>query len=407
MDLKILENKLVSSCLYDNKNIEDILRIFSLKDFTGECKEILTILKKDFDNNFKTDLDEFPEVLKNYIFEALEKEYSSMNFDKYMSNFYEELRKSKLKDSLKGFKEDDFDTIKNKVNRVFEENTNVFESKQTSLEDAFNEFYEEAEKENFKEINLGFNGLMEHCTFEEGDVVLIAGNTGLGKTAFALDMILRSIKQGNHKILFVSLEMATSQVIARLISNMARIELWKLKKKNRKHLTDKEWGSIGVVQGKIINNLDIFDSSNTDINFITNKVKEMDKIKDYDYIVIDYLQLLRAEGQNRTQQITNASLRVKQLARELKKTVVALAQLNRNNTGRADKRPELTDLKDSSQLEQECSIGILLHSDEYHDKENKSNDIIEVTAFIDKNRTGKLGNFDLHYNKIFQAFEEK
>ena len=138
-----------------------------------------------------------------------------------------------------------------------------------------------------------------------------------------------------------------------------------------------------------------------------NKVKEMDKIKDYDYIVIDYLQLLRAEGQNRTQQITNASLRVKQLARELKKTVVALAQLNRNNTGRADKRPELTDLKDSSQLEQDCSIGILLHSDEYHDKENKSNDIIEVTAFIDKNRTGKLGNFDLHYNKIFQAFEEK
>ena len=138
-----------------------------------------------------------------------------------------------------------------------------------------------------------------------------------------------------------------------------------------------------------------------------NKVKEMDKIKDYDYIVIDYLQLLRAEGQNRTQQITNASLKVKQLARELKKTVVALAQLNRNNTGRADKRPGLTDLKDSSQLEQDCSIGILLHSDEYHDKENKSNDIIEVTAFIDKNRTGKLGNFDLHYNKIFQAFEEK
>lgn len=128
MDLKILENKLVSSCLYDNKNIEDILRIFSLKDFTGECKEILTILKKDFDNNFKTDLDEFPEVLKKYVFEVLESEYSSMNFKKYMDNFYEELRKSKLKDSLKGFKEDDFDTIKNKVNRVFEENTNVLKA---------------------------------------------------------------------------------------------------------------------------------------------------------------------------------------------------------------------------------------------------------------------------------------
>ena len=153
MDLKLWENKIVASCLFDNNKIEDILRIFSLKDFTGECKEILTILKKDFDNNFKTDLDEFPEVLKKYVFEVLESEYSSMNFKKYMDNFYEELRKSKLKDSLKGFKEDDFDTIKNKVNRVFEENTNVFESKQTSLEDAFNEFYEETEKENFKEIS--------------------------------------------------------------------------------------------------------------------------------------------------------------------------------------------------------------------------------------------------------------
>lgn len=406
MDLKSLENKITASCLYDNKNIENVLRVFCLNDFTGECKNILTKIKNDFDSNFKTELNDFNEETKKYIFEVLEEEFSSINFKKYMDNFYEELRKNKLKESLKNFKEDDFDTIKNKVNRVFEENTNVFESKQTNLEEAFNEFYEEAEKENYEEINLGFKGLKENCTFEQGDVVLIAGNTGLGKTAFALDMILRSIKQGNHKILFVSLEMATSQVIARLISNMARIELWKLKKKNRKHLSDKEWGLIGLVQSKIINNLDILDSSNTDIKFITEKVKEMDKINNYDYIVIDYLQLLRAEGQNRTQQITNASLKVKQLARELKKTIVAIAQLNRNNVSRADKKPELTDLKDSSQLEQDCSIGILLHSDEYHDKDNKINDIVEVIAYIDKNRTGKLGSFKLHYNKTVQAFEE-
>ena len=187
---------------------------------------------------------------------------------------------------------------------------------------------------------------------------------------------------------------------------MARIELYKLKKKNRKFLTDEEWGKIGLVQSKIINNLDILDSSNTDINFISQKIKEMDKINNYDYIVIDYLQLLRAEGQNRTQQITNASLKVKQLARELQKTIVALAQLNRDNVKRADKKPELTDLKDSSQLEQDCSIGILLHSDDYHDKDNKANDIIKLDVYIDKNRTGKLSMFNCEYNKKFQAFKE-
>ena len=406
MDLKIWENKIVASCLFDNNKIEDVLRVFKIKDFTNECNEILTKLKDDFEKGFKFELDDLSNELKNYIFEALEKEYSSMNFDKYMSNFYEELRKSRLKKSLSNFKEDDFETLKNKINRTFEESTNIFESKTTDLSQAFNNFYEEAEQENYSEIHLGFKGLNDCCTFENGDVVLIAGNTGMGKTAFALDMILKSISSGKHKILFVSLEMATSQVIARLISNMARIELYKLKKKNRKFLTDEEWGKIGLVQSKIINNLDILDSSNTDINFISQKIKEMDKINNYDYIVIDYLQLLRAEGQNRTQQVTNASLKVKQLARELQKTIVALAQLNRDNVKRADKKPELTDLKDSSQLEQDCSIGILLHSDDYHDKENKANDIIKLDIYVDKNRTGKLSMFNCEYNKKFQAFKE-
>ena len=406
MDLKLWENKIVASCLFDNNKIEDVLRIFKIKDFTNECNEILTKLKDDFEKGFKFELDDLNDELKKYIFEVLEKEYSSINFDKYMDNFYEELRKSRLKKSLSNFKEDDFETIRNKVNRVFEENTNVFESKETNLKEAFDEFYEEAEQEQYKEIHLGFNFLNEICTFEEGDVVLITGNTGLGKTTFALDMILKSIKEGNHKILFVSLEMATSQVIARLIANMTCIELWKLKKKNRKFLTDEEWGKVGIAQGKTVNNLDILDSSNTNIDYITSKVKEMDKINNYDYIVIDYIQLLRAEGQNRQQQVTNASLKVKQLARELKKTVVCIGQLNRENIKRADKRPELTDLKDSSQLEQDCSIGILLHSEEYHDKEQKGNDIIEVEVYIDKNRTGGLGMFKCEFNKKIQKFKE-
>lgn len=407
MDIKKLEEKIINICLLDNKKSEEVLRVFNINDFNGECKEILSIIYKNSIENTKLELEELSDELNNFIFKSLDTEVTTINFDKYMKYYYEELRKSKLKEALKDFKTEDFDSIKKKVNRVFEEQTNIFETKKTSLLNAFDDFYEETEKaDDRKLIHLGFKGLNDLITLDEGDVMVIAGNTGLGKTTFALNLILKSILAAKHKVLFVSLEMATSQVLARIISNMTCIELNKLKKKNRKYLTDEEWGRIGLAQSKIADNMDILDTSNTDIDYVTQQIKEMDKVNNYDYIVIDYLQLLRAEGKSRTEIVTNASLKIKRLARELK-PIIALAQLNRENVKRQDKKPLLTDLKDSSQLEQDCSFGILLHSEDYHDKDNKSLEVVEVEVYIDKNRTGALGSFKCDFAKNIQLFKEK
>ena len=407
MNLKLWENKLVASCLFDSSKLEDILRVFKINDFTDECKEILTVMKDNLDKEFKFELDDLNDKLKTYIFEVLEKEYSSMNFDKYMSNFYEELRKNRLKKSLSNFKEDDFDTLRKKINKTFEENTNVFENKRTSLKEALNDFYEETDNfEDGKLIHLGFKHMNDWCTFDKGDLILIAGNTGMGKTAFALDLMLKSTTAGKHKVLFVSLEMDTSQVLLRLISNITNIPLKKLEKKSRKNLTDEEWGLIGLYHKKLINHIDILDTSNTEVEFLMNEIKEMDKINNYDYIIIDYIGLIKSEGKSRYEIVTNSSLRCKKLARELRKPVIALAQLNRDNVKRADKKPELTDLKDSSQLEQDCSVGILLHSDEYHDKDKKSNEIVKITVFLDKNRNGRTGKFDCAFDRTVQSFTE-
>lgn len=407
MDLKLWENKLVASCLFDNSKIEDIFRVFKINDFTDECKEILTVMKDNLNKEFKFELDDLNDKLKNYIFEVLEKEYSSMNFDKYMSNFYEELRKNRLKKSLSNFKEDDFDTLRKKINKTFDENTNIFENKRTSLKEALNDFYDEADNfEDDKLIHLGFKHMNDWCTFDKGDLILIAGNTGMGKTAFALDLMLKSTTAGKHKVLFVSLEMDTSQVLLRLISNITNIPLKKLEKKSRKNLTDEEWGLIGLHHKKLVNHIDILDTSNTDVEFLMNEIKEMDKINNYDYIMIDYIGLIKSEGRSRYEIVTNSSLRCKKLARELRKPVIALAQLNRDNVKRADKKPELTDLKDSSQLEQDCSVGILIHSDEYHDKDKKSNEIVKITVFLDKNRNGRTGSFDCAFDRTVQSFTE-
>ena len=407
MNLKLWENKLVASCLFDNSKIEDIFRVFKINDFTDECKEILTVMKDNLNKEFKFELDDLNDKLKNYIFEVLEKEYSSMNFDKYMSNFYEELRKNRLKKSLSNFKEDDFDTLRKKIKKTFDENTNIFENKRTSLKEALNDFYDEADNfEDDKLIHLGFKHMNDWCTFDKGDLILIAGNTGMGKTAFALDLMLKSTTAGKHKVLFVSLEMDTSQVLLRLISNITNIPLKKLEKKSRKNLTDEEWGLIGLHHKKLVNHIDILDTSNTDVEFLMNEIKEMDKINNYDYIMIDYIGLIKSEGRNRYEIVTNSSLRCKKLARELRKPVIALAQLNRDNVKRADKKPELTDLKDSSQLEQDCSVGILLHSDEYHDKDKKSNEIVKITVFLDKNRNGRTGSFDCAFDRTVQSFAE-
>lgn len=407
MNLKLWENKLVASCLFDNSKIEDIFRVFKINDFTDECKEILTVMKDNLNKEFKFELDDLNDKLKTYIFEALEKEYSSMNFDKYMSNFYEELRKNRLKKSLSNFKEDDFETLRKKINKTFDENTNVFENKRTSLKEALDDFYDEADNfEDDKLIHLGFKHMNDWCTFDKGDLILIAGNTGMGKTAFALDLMLKSTTAGKHKVLFVSLEMDTSQVLLRLISNITNIPLKKLEKKSRKNLTDEEWGLIGLYHKKLVNHIDILDTSNTDVEFLMNEIKEMDKINNYDYIMIDYIGLIKSEGRSRYEIVTNSSLRCKKLARELRKPVIALAQLNRDNVKRADKKPELTDLKDSSQLEQDCSVGILLHSDEYHDKDKKSNEIVKITVFLDKNRNGRTGSFDCAFDRTVQSFTE-
>ena len=407
MNLKLWENKLVASCLFDNSKIEDIFRVFKINDFTDECKEILTVMKDNLNKEFKFELDDLNDKLKTYIFEVLEKEYSSMNFDKYMSNFYEELRKNRLKKSLSNFKGDDFDTLRKKINKTFDENTNIFENKRTSLKEALDDFYDEADNfEDDKLIHLGFKHMNDWCTFDKGDLILIAGNTGMGKTAFALDLMLKSTTAGKHKVLFVSLEMDTSQVLLRLISNITNIPLKKLEKKSRKNLTDEEWGLIGLHHKKLVNHIDILDTSNTDVEFLMNEIKEMDKINNYDYIMIDYIGLIKSEGRSRYEIVTNSSLRCKKLARELRKPVIALAQLNRDNVKRADKKPELTDLKDSSQLEQDCSVGILLHSDEYHDKDKKSNEIVKITVFLDKNRNGRTGSFDCAFDRTVQSFTE-
>lgn len=406
MDIKEIEKKLLAICILEPKKINDLLNTFSLDNFSEEPRKIFKIMQDNFKNGAEFEFDDLDIYSKQYIDLTIEKEFTIVNFDKYMRKFYELIRKDKLRKALKDFKEDDFDTLRKKTSKVFEENTNVFESKRIDIKTAFDEFYNEMD--NFEEdntIDLGYKALNEMITLDEGDVMVIAGNTGLGKTALALNIILKSILNKNHRVLFVSLEMATSQVLARIISNMTLITLNKLKRKNRKYLTDEELHRIGMVQGKIVNNLDILDTSNTDIDYVIQEIKEMDKIKNYDYIVIDYIQLLKAEGKSRTEVVTNASLRVKRLARELK-PVIALAQLNRDNVKRNDKKPLLTDLKDSSQLEQDCSFGIVLHSEEYHDKDNKSNDIIQVDVYIDKNRTGPIGMFKTAFNKQYQIFKE-
>lgn len=406
-DLKELEKKLLGVCILDPKKINQLLSVFKLEDFSDEPRKIFGIMNENYKLNNEFELDDLDIYSKQYIELTIEKEFTTVNFDKYMKNFYEELRKEKLKKALKDFKTDDFETIRNKTNKVFAENTNVFESKRTSLKEALEDFYNEADNfEDKKLINTGYEHLNDWCNFDKGDLILIAGNTGMGKTAFALDMMLKSALLSKHKILFVSLEMDTSQVLLRMISNLTKIPLKKLEKKSRKYLTEKEWCSIGHYHKTLLNHIDILDTSNTEVNYLMHEIQEMDKINNYDYIVIDYIGLIKSEGKSRYEVVTNSSLRAKKLARELRKPVIALAQLNRENVKRTDKKPLLTDLKDSSQLEQDCSIGILLHSEDYHDKENRSNEQIVIDVYVDKNRNGRLGKFKCVFDKEIQVFTE-
>ena len=208
----------------------------------------------------------------------------------------------------------------------------------------------------------------------------------------------------NKGVLVFSLEMSNSQIFQRLLAIESKIPLGKIR---NGFIDEHEWGQLGIASGKLANsNIQIADVPNVtvlEIRAMARRVKASGKL---DMILIDYLQLIKGvgKGDNRQQEISDISRSLKGIARELNVPVIALSQLSRAPEQRADRRPMLSDLRDSGAIEQDADMVVFLYRDEYYNEDSEFKGIAEV--IIGKQRNGPVGTCRLTFLNEFTKFAD-
>ncbi len=250
-----------------------------------------------------------------------------------------------------------------------------------------------------KDLDHKINGL------NKSDLILIAARPGMGKTSIALNIALHAAKHTEKAVVFFSLEMSREQLGMRLISNESFVDNQKLVTGK---LTEDEWARIGVASSAL---------SQTDIRVDDNpslSVAEMNakcrRIDNLGLVVIDYLQLMTSAGngrqsENRVNVVSDISRALKIMAKELNVPVICLSQITRANESRADKRPILSDLRESGAIEQDADEVLFLYRDDYYNEDSEEKNVAE--CIVAKNRHGETGTVKLQWLPQYTTFADR
>ena len=242
--------------------------------------------------------------------------------------------------------------------------------------------------------------------FHKSDLILIAARPGMGKTAFALNLVANAAIRSKSSVAVFSLEMSKEQLVQRLLSSQSNVALDNISKGK---IADDEWKKLtdGMT---VLSSSHIFidDTPGIKVSEIRSKCRKLKMEKGLDMIMIDYLQLMEADGRadNRQQEVSKISRSLKILAKEMNCPVIALSQLSRNTESGKDHMPKLSDLRDSGAIEQDADIVMFIYRDEYYTKmETKKKDLAEI--IIAKNRHGEISNIELVWIGKIQKFSNK
>ncbi len=255
-------------------------------------------------------------------------------------------------------------------------------------------------------LSTGFKRLDEVTSgLHRSDLIIIAARPAMGKTAFALNIAQNAAIKSGASVLIFSLEMSKEQLGQRLLSMESRVEMQKLKTGN---IGRADWDRINMALDSMSKtNLYIDDTPGISILEMKNKCRRLKAEKGLDLIVIDYLQLMNAEGRadSRQQEISVLSRYLKLLAREIDCPVIVLSQLSRAPEQRQDHRPILSDLRESGSIEQDADIVMFLYRDSYYDKENSEKQgVCEVN--LAKHRSGPTEKIELTWVERYTKFSD-
>ncbi|RMF59687.1 MAG: replicative DNA helicase [Calditrichaeota bacterium] len=299
-----------------------------------------------------------------------------------------------------------FDVLKSQRQRSYQEISTILNDTFTELERLHN-----LKHTGVIGVPSGFKDL-DNLTagFQRGDLVILAGRPSMGKTAFALNIARNAAAEGYGVGIF-SLEMSDLQLVQRFLCAEAMVDSQRLR---TGHMRENEWKKLSKGAGKLAElGIYIDDTAGLDIVKLSARARRMALEKNIGLLIVDYMQLMEAPRgfESRQQEITYISRSLKSLAKQLNVPIIALSQLSRAVEGRPDKRPMLSDLRESGAIEQDADVVMFVYREEFYIKDHQDPRFKEVenTAeiIIGKHRNGPVGTVKLTFLKKYGKFADR
>jgi len=421
------ERALLCSLFLDNSKFTDVFEIVDAKDFYDERNaHLFEIFKELYSNNtpfdfitVKNALDEkglFEKIGISYLTSIIDYLPAPANAKYYAEIIYKKslLREligisAEIAESCYDDPEDIEDVLNTAEKKIFDissKKTSKYVSVENMTEDTMKYLETLRKRESvLTGVPSGFNDLDRKTNgFQKGDLVIIAGRPGMGKTAFVINVAVNAALEYKKNIGIFSLEMTTQQLILRMLASLSKVGVYNLR---TGFLNNEQWNKVVLALDKLKTvNIYIDDASFVTSADIRTKARKMKMEKNIDMLIIDYLQLMHGHtgsSTNRVQEVSEISRSLKILAKELDIPIIALSQLNRGVELRDDKRPVMADLRESGSIEQDADVIMFIYRDEVYNK-NKEDNKGKAELIIGKQRNGPQGTVYLQFEKEITTF---
>lgn len=421
-----VEINILGAMIQSSRACETALEILKDQDFTIKNNQLIFNTIVDlFNNNVGIDMTTISESLVkknaldkiggiNYLSYLIQNYISDANIKEHINILVERTTKRQLSQALKKINQDlqgdkkITDILSAAEKEIIEVSNERNSQELTPIANSIDDVVEKIEKlqksnQTLTGVASGINNLDALTSgFQPGDFIILAARPSMGKTALALNFALNAaatLKQSNQAVLVFSLEMPKDQLITRMISCQGNFDAHKLR--NKFKLTNDDWRRISTTAEALKQKTIIIDDSpGLRILELQTKVRKLVREYDIKLVIIDYLQLLTSSSssESRQQEVSNISRSLKVLARELNIPIICLSQLSRLVERREEKRPLMSDLRESGAIEQDADLIMFLYRDDYYKEKNAESEEVKETQdnhiaeiIISKHRNGPTG----------------
>ncbi len=418
------EQSVLGSILIDPESLNEIATIITADDFyIDEHREIYSAMQRLFLQSRRIDPVTLMDVLvqnnvydseqsKSYIHTLVDTVPSTSNIKDYATIVRDKSLLRRLIKVTEEITEDAYSAQDSASDIINQAEAKVFEIAQTKEQHDFSHIrdvilgtYQQIKdvadnKEEAVGVPTGFS-MLDNVLVGMGksDLVLVGARPGMGKTSFALNVATNVAKKSNKTVCIFSLEMSKEQLVSRMLSSEALIESNTMRSGM---LSTDDWSKLADASS-ILAETEIYIDDTTNIT-VTGMKSKLRRVKNLGLVVVDYLGLMQSDRkiENRVQEVADISRNLKVMAKELRVPVICCAQLSRGPESRTDKRPMLSDLRDSGAIEQDADVVLFLYRDEYYKDDPEKQNTAEV--IIAKNRHGGTGKVEVGWFGKYTKF---